>query len=55
MLRSMKKRRRSVMMKNRIGQLLLVLIPFYVSYAIISDIGKPHHNHPSIGVIVHHD
>ena len=43
------------MMKNRIGQLLLVLIPFYVSYAIISDLGKPQHNHHSVGVIIYHD
>jgi len=48
-------KRRNVMMKNKILSVMLCLIPFYVSYAIVSDLGKPQHHYHSVDSAVQSD
>lgn len=42
-------------MKNKIFSFILFLIPFYVSYAIVSDLGKPQHHYHSVDSVVQSD
>lgn len=44
--------RRMIVMKNSILRVMLCLIPFYVSYAIVSDLGKSQHHYHSTDSIV---
>lgn len=43
------------MMKNKILSVMLCLIPFYVSYAIVSDFGKPQHHYHSASYVIPND